>query len=78
MRNLLLRPTGRMGSTDESGMQMIQKISRYAKFVAAIVGAVLTAGAGLVPADWGQWLAFVLAIVTAVAVYKVPNAKVEG
>jgi phage tail protein X len=54
---------------------MIQKISSYAKFVAAIVGAIATAGAGLIPADWGQWVAFGLAIVTAIAVYQVPNAK---
>jgi phage tail protein X len=54
---------------------MIQKISSYAKFIVAIVGAVATAGAGLIPADWGQWIAFGLAIVTAVAVYRVPNAQ---
>jgi phage tail protein X len=54
---------------------MIQKISQYAKFIVAIVGAVATAGAGFIPADWGQWISFGLAIVTAAAVYRVPNRE---
>lgn len=56
---------------------MIQKISQYAKFVVAIVGAVATAGAGLIPEDWAQWVSFALAILTAVAVYQVPNAGTD-
>jgi len=55
---------------------MIQKISRYAKFIAAIVGAIATAGAGFIPADYGQWIQFALAILTAAAVYRVPNREV--
>jgi len=55
---------------------MIEKISGYAKFIAAIVGALATAGAGFIPDEYGQWLQFALAIVTAVAVYQVPNREV--
>ena len=54
---------------------MIQKISQYAKFIVAIVGSIATAGAGFIPADWGQWISFGLAIVTAAAVYRVPNRE---
>ena len=54
---------------------MIQKIKEAAKMVAALVGAIATAGSTLVPADWSPWLGLILAVATAVAVYAVPNAE---
>lgn len=56
---------------------MIEKISQYAKFIAAVVGSIATAGAGFIPEDWGQWVSFGLAILTAIAVYQVPNREVS-
>lgn len=52
----------------------MQKIREVAKFVVALIGAVLTAGSTLVPEAWGPWLSLALALATAVAVYQVPNA----
>ena len=54
---------------------MIQKIKEAAKMVAALVGAIATAGSTLVPADWSPWLGLILAVATAVAVYRIPNAE---
>ena len=53
---------------------MIQKIKEAAKMLAALIGAVLTAGTTLIPETWGPWLSLVLAIATAVATYVIPNA----
>ena len=50
---------------------MIQKIKEVAKFVAALVGAIATAGSTLIPADWSPWLSLILAVATAVAVYRI-------
>lgn len=49
------------------------KAQGYAKFIVAMLGAVLSAGAILLPADAGQWIAFVIALLTAFSVYAVPN-----
>lgn len=54
---------------------MIQKIKEVAKFVAALIGAIATAGSTLIPADWSPWLSLILAVATAVAVYRIPNAE---
>ena len=54
---------------------MIQKIKEVAKFIAALVGAIATAGSTLIPAEWSPWLSLILAVATAVAVYQIPNAE---
>lgn len=54
---------------------MIQRLKEAAKMVAALIGALLTAGSTLVPADWAPWLSLVLAVATAVATYAIPNAE---
>jgi len=49
------------------------KIAQYAKFIAAVIGALVTAGTdtfGALPA----WVSFLAASVTAIAVYVVPNS----
>lgn len=51
----------------------MKKIQKYAKFIVAILGAAVTAGAGLIPDDTLNWIAFAAAILTAVGVYAVPN-----
>lgn len=45
------------------------------KFVIAFVGALSVALAeGLVPESWGSWLTVVIAFLTSIGVYGVPNA----
>lgn len=56
---------------------MIQKIKEAAKMIAALVGAVLTAGSTLIPEAWSPWLSLLLAVLTAVATYVIPNATAE-
>lgn len=49
---------------------------KYAKAYAALVGSVLTAlsaTTGVVPEDWKPWVAFALAVVTAIATFQIPN-----
>jgi len=53
---------------------MIDKIKQYAKFVAAIIGAVAVSFAGLLPAEWAPWIQAVIALLTAISVLAVPNA----
>ena len=53
---------------------MIQKIKEAAKMVAALVGALLTAGTTFIPASWSPWLGLLLALLTDVATYAIPNA----
>lgn len=50
------------------------KILEYAKGIAALVGAVLTSVIVVLP-EVPLWLAVVSSIVTAVAVYAIPNAQ---
>ena len=49
------------------------KALEYAKAIAALLGAILTSVIVVLP-EVPMWLAIVSAIVTAVAVYAVPNA----
>jgi hypothetical protein len=49
-------------------------MARYAKLIAALVGAVTTAIAvGVAPAETGNYLAVVVSFLTALGVYVVPN-----
>lgn len=52
---------------------MISKIAEYAKFVAALLGAFVSAFAGLLPASVSPWAQAIIAFLTAVAVVLVPN-----
>lgn len=56
---------------------MFTKVQEYAKFIAALIGSAVTAGATLLPAEGLEWLSFVAALLTAVAVYAVPNKPAE-
>jgi hypothetical protein len=53
---------------------MTTKIQAYAKFIAAILTVIVTAGAGLIPVGWIGWVQLVVAVLGAVAVYAIPNA----
>lgn len=53
------------------------RVQQYAKFIAAVVGALVTAATdafGGVP----DWATFIALAVTAIAVYAVPNATPES
>lgn len=52
---------------------MLAKIQPYAKFVAALIGTAVTAGSSLIVPEGLEWLTFIGALVTTVAVYAVPN-----
>ena len=52
---------------------MIQKIQEYAKFVAALLGAVAVSFAGLIPSEFAPWLQAVIALAAAVSVLVIPN-----
>lgn len=51
----------------------MNKIKEVAKMLAALVGALLTAGTTLIPETWSPWLGLVLALLTAAATYAIPN-----
>jgi len=55
----------------------MKSLSPYAKTVAAVVGAGLTAASGIVApqSTWGHVLTVALVMVTAASVYAVPNAR---
>tara|TARA_R110002124_G_scaffold5003_8_gene31484 strand:+ start:4648 stop:4821 length:174 start_codon:yes stop_codon:yes gene_type:complete len=55
---------------------MFTKVQAYAKFIAALIGTAVTAGTTLIPADGLEWLTFVGALLTTLAVYAIPNAEV--
>lgn len=57
---------------------MIQRIKEAAKMIAALIGAVLTAGSTLIPESWSPWLSLALAVATAVATYVIPNAPTQA
>lgn len=57
---------------------MFAKAQSIAKFLVALIGAGVTYGTTFIPADWGNWLGLALALLTAVAVYQVPNTPVES
>ncbi|WP_284761603.1 hypothetical protein [Curtobacterium sp. MEB011] len=52
---------------------MLATIQKYAKALVALLGALLTAGTTLIPAEWAPYLSLVLAIATAIATMQVPN-----
>lgn len=52
----------------------MMKIKEAAKMLAALIGAVVTSLAALIPADWNVWVGLVLAVLTAIATYSIPNA----
>lgn len=51
----------------------MDNILAYAKTIAALVGSVVTALLGVLPAEEYRWLVIVGVICTAVATYAVPN-----
>lgn len=57
---------------------MIQKAKEVAKFLVALLGALLVAGTTFIPGDWAGWLGLLLAVLTAAATYTVPNAPPAG
>jgi hypothetical protein len=54
------------------------KIHEYAKFAVALLTVLTTAGVGLIPGEFIDWLQLVIALIGAVAVYAVPNAPTKG
>lgn len=52
---------------------MIDKIKQYAKFLAALIGAVATSFAGLLPPEWAPWIQAAIALLTAISVLAIPN-----
>jgi hypothetical protein len=59
------------------GVTMFTKVQEYAKFIAALIGTAVTAGTTLIPNEGLEYLAFIGALVTAVAVYAIPNKPAE-
>jgi len=53
------------------------KAQGYAKFLVAMLGALLGAGSLLIPDDWGKWVTLSIAMLTAFSVYQIPNKTVE-
>lgn len=51
----------------------MSKIQQYAKFIVAIIGAAVAAGAGLIPVEWNGYLQLIAGVLTAVGVYAWPN-----
>lgn len=62
-----------MNGGEDNSSKAINKIKRVAKMIAAFVGALLTAGAVFIPVEWNGWIGLGMAIVTAIATYKIPN-----
>jgi hypothetical protein len=56
---------------------MFEKFQPYAKFIVAILTVLVSAGVGLIPADFIAWLQLVIALIGAYAVYAVPNTSSE-
>ena len=52
---------------------MIDKIKQYAKFIAALLGAVAVSFAGLIPPEFAPWVQAVIALATALSVLAIPN-----
>jgi len=53
---------------------MFTKIQTYAKFVAALLTVLVTAGVGLIPGESVGWVQLAIALLGTVAVYAFPNA----
>ena len=47
----------------------------YAKAIAALAGAIITALLGVLPPDEYKWLVILGVILTAVATYRIPNLE---
>jgi hypothetical protein len=56
---------------------MFEKVKQYAKFLAAVLGAVVVSFAGLLPAEWAPWIQAAAAFLSAIAVLTIPNAPTE-
>jgi hypothetical protein len=54
---------------------MFAKAQEYAKFLVALVGSFATAGSTFIPAEWSPYVSLVLALLTTIATYAVPNVK---
>ena len=54
---------------------MSTTIKAYAKFIAALLTVLVTAGVGLIPAAGLDWVQLTIALIGAVAVYAVPNTS---
>ena len=52
---------------------MFTKIQAYAKFVAALLTVLVTAGVGLIPGGYVGWVQLAIALLGTVAVYAFPN-----
>ena len=57
---------------------MSATIQKYAKFIAAILTVLVTAGVGLIPAAGLDWVQLAIALIGAVAVYAVPNTSTDA
>ena len=57
---------------------MMQKLKESAKMLAALVGALITAGSTMIPESWGPWLSLLFAVLTAIATYTIPNAPTRA
>lgn len=53
---------------------MVDKIKQYAKFIAALIGAIATAFSTQIPGDWQGWITSIVAALTAISVLTIPNA----
>lgn len=51
----------------------MDKIKQYAKFIAALLGAIAVSFAGLIPDEASPWVQAVIALATAVSVLAIPN-----
>jgi len=58
----------------------MNNIAAYAKFIVAVVGAGITSALQFAAPDTNEfkWLTIALAVVTAIAVFFVPNAPADG
>lgn len=58
----------------------MKNLAEYAKFIVAIVGAGLTSALQFAAPDTNEfkWITIALAVVTAIAVFFVPNQPAEG
>ena len=57
---------------------MIAKIRAAAKFVAALLTVLTTAGVGLIPGEYIGWVQLVIALIGAGVVYQVSNGSPAG
>ncbi len=53
---------------------MWETIQKYAKFIAALIGAAATSFSLLIPVDYQPYITAVVAFLTAISVLAIPNA----